>query len=704
MHFDSVSHQLTPPDEFEPAEPRERAERRLWSGLLVSLVIHALILSLQIGIPGLELPSLELPWKERRKPVEGIQVQLDLPAPNKQAAPAAPSVTMTELFKLPEPILPVPIAKADGGIVVLPRPSVVPAQEPSKKLSSKSKPSARKQASQSAPPVQKTVLPPPEAPVRIITQDQIKNEDFLVPLTSEEELERQRSDKKEQKRQAEPIPADAVIDKDAEAQLQEEKRKADLAAKRVQEELQKKQQEEQRIAEQKRQEEQRSQQLLAKAAEEQQQRLAKMLDEKSQKAVDITPLETVRDSNEQRQIAKQKAAQALAKREQEQAIEEALQEAKRKELLAQETLKQEEQRRQAEQQRQKQLALEQEQQRQAALAKQREREEQERVAKQQALALAEKKAQEQKQLEQQLLEKRIAEQKLAEQKILEQKLAEQKVAEQKAAEQKAAEQRLAEQKAAEQRAAEQKLAEQRAAEQKAAEQRLAAKQAADKAAADAAAAAVAKANAERALAQSGTGNNLNGGESAGSRNPNGNANPNGTGNGAGNAQIKNAQTSNLANTGPTDLASRLRDQVRQGDVLKSRQPSTRGVDDSQRARRRSFLGAYDKEVPLRMYIDSVRLKWERNGNLIYEKRSIGNTEFNLELMVIIKNDGSVEEVTILKSSGNRAHDERARNIAITNAPYAAFPPALAAKYDVIEVKHVWIFGDRLRILDDLPQF
>ncbi|WMW79336.1 hypothetical protein RF679_11830 [Undibacterium cyanobacteriorum] len=700
MHFDSVSHQLTPPDEFEPAEPRERAERRLWSGLLVSLVIHALILSLQIGIPGLELPSLELPWKERRKPVEGIQVQLDLPAPNKQAAPAAPSVTMTELFKLPEPILPVPIAKADGGIVVLPRPSVVTAQEPNKRLASKTKSSAKKQASQSAPPVQKTVLPPPEAPVRIITQDQTKNEDFLVPLTSEEELERQRSDKKEQKRQAEPIPADAVIDKDAEAQLQEEKRKAELAAKRLQEEQQKKEQEQQRLAEQKRQEELRSQQLLAKAAEEQQQRLAKMLDEKSQKAVDITPLETVRDSNEQRQIAKQKAAQALAKREQEQALEEALQEAKRKELLAQETLKQEEQRRQAEQQRQKQLALEQEQQRQAALAKQREREEQERVAKQQALALAEKKAQEQKQLEQQLLEKRIAEQKLAEQKILEQKLAEQKLAEQKLAEQKAAEQRLAEQKAAEQRAAEQKLAEQRAAEQKAAEQRLAAKLAADKAAADAAA----KANAERLLAQSGTGNNLNGGESAGSRNPNGNANPNGTGNGAGNAQIKNGQAANLANAAPTDLASRLRDQVRQGDVLKSRLPSTRGVDESQRARRRSFLGAYDKEVPLRMYIDSVRLKWERNGNLIYEKRSIGNTEFNLELMVIIKNDGSVEEVSILKSSGNRAHDERARNIALTNGPYAAFPPALAAKYDVIEVKHVWIFGDRLRILDDLPQF
>ena len=132
------------------------------------------------------------------------------------------------------------------------------------------------------------------------------------------------------------------------------------------------------------------------------------------------------------------------------------------------------------------------------------------------------------------------------------------------------------------------------------------------------------------------------------------------------------------------------EQVRSGDLLKPRS-SISGIDQGKSDRRRSFLGAYDKEVPLRMYVDSVRAKWERNGNLIYEKRSIGNTELSLELAVTIKSDGSVEEVSVIKSSGNRATDERARNIAITNAPYSAFPPALAAKYGVIEVKHVWIF-------------
>ena len=60
----------------------------------------------------------------------------------------------------------------------------------------------------------------------------------VVPVTSPEELERQREDKKEQKRQAEPIPADALIDKDAEAQTARREKTAELAAKKAEEEQQ----------------------------------------------------------------------------------------------------------------------------------------------------------------------------------------------------------------------------------------------------------------------------------------------------------------------------------------------------------------------------------------------------------------------------------------------------------------------------------
>lgn len=688
MHFDSLPPQLNLPDEFEPGEPRDIANRRLWGGIIISLALHALILSLQFGIPGLDIPSLELPWKERRNAVEALQVQIANPAPAAKPAPAAPAVTVTELFKLPEPILPNPVPKTNGGLVVLPSPPPAVPPKGQNKPSVKQARAVMPRVVPSAPPLVKKVLPPPEAPVRIIAQDQVKNDEFVVPLASEEELERKREDRKDSKRQVEPVPADAVIDKDAETQLIEEQKRAELAAKKVQEELQLKKQEEKlrQLAEQKRQEELRVQQEIAKANEEQQKKLAKLIEDNIRKPTDIVPIEPVREINEQKQLAKQRAAQELAKREQEQALEEALREAKRQELLAQETLRKEEQRRQAEQQRQRQLALEQEQQRQAAAQlRQQQLAEQERLEKLQALAVAEKKAQEQKQLEQKLAEQKLAEQKLAEQKIQEQKLAEQRIAEQRAQEQRLAEQRAVEQKLAEQRLADQKLAERRVAERAASE----------KAAAEAA---VAKAIAERLAAQSAQGSG-NGNNSSG--NSTGSAS---TANGTGTGNVGNTTNNPVQSLSSGDLTSRLRDQARGGDLLKPRMPLTKGVEDNQRARRRSFLGAYDKEVPLRMYIDSVKAKAERNGNLIYEKRSLSSAEYAVILSIVIKSDGSLEEVSILRSSGNRSIDERARNIAMTNAPYSAFPPALAAKYDVIELKHFWVFGDRLRILDDLPQF
>ena len=74
MRFDSN------PKEPEVMSDTALANRRLVGGILVSLLLHALILSLQFGIPGLDLPSLEVPWKERRTPVETLRVEIAGPA------------------------------------------------------------------------------------------------------------------------------------------------------------------------------------------------------------------------------------------------------------------------------------------------------------------------------------------------------------------------------------------------------------------------------------------------------------------------------------------------------------------------------------------------------------------------------------------------------------------------------------------------
>lgn len=596
-------------DEPIPPTASALAQRRLLVGILISLVLHAIILSLKLGVPGLDFPDFELPWKKKRVGVinESIQVQIAGTAPRVPpviAPPPAPAVTTPELFKFPEPILPAPVAKTspEHGILVLPP---MPKQAhsvnvPDKKLAKS--PRIKKDL-----PTPILRVPPPSDPSpRVIAQDQSVNPEFLIKQAEKDENETQRDANKSAIENKDPIPLDAVIDKDAEQRLIDEKnrqelaKQAQLAAKKAQEELQQKQ-------------------LNKEIAEAQKRQIESALTGQTNQVGQ--PMPTLADSmsdelKRQRQAAAKQASAALQKREEEHALEEAAQDARRLELLTQETMRQEESRRQAEQQRQQLLALEQEKQKQQLAQLQKKQQEEE---KQKQLALSEQQQQEevrtQKLLAQQLLEKKLAEQKLAEQKLAEQKLAQQR------------------------------------------------------------ADALAKQNADAANGQ-GNGNSTNS---------------------AGVVAAKQAPLSLMGG----DLANRLREQARRGDVYKEAAPILGTANDA-RSRRRSFLGAYDKEVPLRMYVDGIKQKLERNGNLIYERRSLSDVEHQVLINMVVRRDGSIEEVMIVRSSGSRSIDERAKNIAITNAPFAAFPPALAAKYDVIEVQRLWVFGDRMRILENLP--
>ncbi len=46
-------------------------------------------------------------------------------------------------------------------------------------------------------------------------------------------------------------------------------------------------------------------------------------------------------------------------------------------------------------------------------------------------------------------------------------------------------------------------------------------------------------------------------------------------------------------------------------------------------------------------------------------------------------------------------DEAVRRIVRVNARYSPFPPAIAARYDVIEIRRVWRFGDTLKLLEEV---
>lgn len=126
--------------------------------------------------------------------------------------------------------------------------------------------------------------------------------------------------------------------------------------------------------------------------------------------------------------------------------------------------------------------------------------------------------------------------------------------------------------------------------------------------------------------------------------------------------------------------------------------SSRGPETS---RRRSILGSVERDIGLRMYIESWRWKIERNGNLNYPSGARTRAAENPVVTVAIRRDGSVESVIIDRTSGLRDLDERVRRIVHLFAPYSVFPPDLARAYDVIELRLVWVFADTLRIVEEL---
>jgi hypothetical protein len=150
-----------------------------------------------------------------------------------------------------------------------------------------------------------------------------------------------------------------------------------------------------------------------------------------------------------------------------------------------------------------------------------------------------------------------------------------------------------------------------------------------------------------------------------------------------------------------ELAAKALDQLRRPGPARDellRRPSPPPVIET--PRRRLIFGP-ERDVGVRMYVESWRNKIERNGALNYRRSAGWAARDSPVVSVAIRSDGTLEGVHIHRSSGLREIDEAVRRIARMNAPYSAFPPALARQYDVIEIRRVWFFDHTLRILDEV---
>lgn len=115
-------------------------------------------------------------------------------------------------------------------------------------------------------------------------------------------------------------------------------------------------------------------------------------------------------------------------------------------------------------------------------------------------------------------------------------------------------------------------------------------------------------------------------------------------------------------------------------------------DSYQKRPRRRFIGARTQEFRFARYIEDWRTKIERIGTLNYPTAARDQRIFGtLQLTVAIRADGSVENVEINRPSGQKILDEAALRIVALAAPFAAFPPDIAADTDVLSITRTWTF-------------
>jgi len=108
--------------------------------------------------------------------------------------------------------------------------------------------------------------------------------------------------------------------------------------------------------------------------------------------------------------------------------------------------------------------------------------------------------------------------------------------------------------------------------------------------------------------------------------------------------------------------------------------------------KRKFIGARTQEYRYAQYVEDWRSKVERIGNMNYPEAARRQKIYGkLTLTVNIRSDGSIENVEINKSSGQRILDAAAQRIVKLAAPYTPFPPDIRKETDILSITRTWTF-------------
>ncbi len=108
--------------------------------------------------------------------------------------------------------------------------------------------------------------------------------------------------------------------------------------------------------------------------------------------------------------------------------------------------------------------------------------------------------------------------------------------------------------------------------------------------------------------------------------------------------------------------------------------------------KKAFVNARTKNSPSAQYMYNWIKKVERIGNLNYpEQARNNNLSGNLVLMVAIKQDGSLYQLDIQRSSGSTILDQAAKKIVKMASPFSPFDALLKKSVDILYITRTWQF-------------
>ena len=115
-------------------------------------------------------------------------------------------------------------------------------------------------------------------------------------------------------------------------------------------------------------------------------------------------------------------------------------------------------------------------------------------------------------------------------------------------------------------------------------------------------------------------------------------------------------------------------------------------EEYQKRPKRRFLGARAKAADDALYLEAWRQKVERIGNMNSPAAARNQKLYGrLQLTVSIRSDGSIEGITIDKSSGSKVLDNAAINIVKLAAPYSKFSAKMKKTTDILGITRTWTF-------------